>query len=277
MSSIEIVVISLASAAERRRSAAERLHALQWPWRFFDAHTAVDNELPYDPERAALCRGYRLTPAEIGCFSSHFNCIKLHASRSDAKPTHMLVLEDDVVLDPCFDVAVIPALMSRLEIDYLRLFSRFMTRSKYLGRVGSNRSLYRFVVPPYGAQAYAISRAGARRFIDSVSQIERPVDDELDRYWVNDLPAYALFPYPVIESSATTTVAKGFADNRPVSQSRRARGFTMVWQEKFRRGRANLRLAAQDAAVTRALRGFKPGSLELPGIATGTDKSAVPR
>lgn len=265
MSSIEIVVISLPSAIERRRLAAERLNAMPWSWRFFDGHTAVDNSLPYDPERAVISRGYRLTPAEIGCFSSHFECIKLHAIRPDDGPQYRLVLEDDVVLDTCFDVDLVPALMRRLQIDYLRLFSRFMTRSKYLGRVGSNRVLYRFVVPPYGAQAYAISREGARRFVASVSQIERPVDDELDRYWANDLPAYALFPYPVFESSTVTTVAKGFSNTKLASQSQRARAFSMRWREKVRRERANLRLRAKDREISRVLREF-----------TGTGSSTEP-
>jgi len=260
MASIEIAVISLPNATDRRTAAAERLNALAWPWRFFNAHTANENSLPYDPEQALLRRGYRLKPAEIGCFSSHFACMKAHSARTEGEYPYLLVLEDDVVLDPAFNLEMIPALMQSLQIEYLRLFSRFMTRVKYLGRVGSDRGLYRFIVPPYGTQAYVVSKLGARRFVESVSRIDRPVDDELDRYWANQLPTYALYPYPVIESSTLTTVAKGFADNATVSRSHRAHAFALLWREKFRRERANLRLAAQDAAVARALRQFKPES-----------------
>jgi len=254
MAAPEIVVISLASATQRRRSAAERLNALPWRWRFFDAHTATQNTLPYDPERAMLQRGYRLTTAEIGCFSSHFECIKAHAAQPDGALPYLLVMEDDVVLDPQFDLELLPRLMGQLGIDYLKLFSRFMTRVSYIGRVGIDRGLYRFIVPPYGTQAYVISRAGAQRLVSSISRIDRPVDDELDRYWANGLPTYALFPYPVSESSTTTTVAKGFSNNQSASQWQRIHANALLWRDKFRREWANLRLGTRDKAVTRGLR-----------------------
>ncbi len=253
MSSLEIVVISLPTSTLRRQLVAERLNSLPWPWRFFDAHRASDNTLPYDPERAFLMRGYRLQPGEIGAFSSHYACLRQHAAAEDTSRPYLLVLEDDVLLDNGFDFDLIPKLMTALRIEYLRLYSRFITRVRYLGRVGVSRGLYRFIVPPYGNQAYVVSRIGAQRFVRSVTSIERPIDDEMDRYWVNGLPTFALFPYPALELSLQTTVAKGYADNRPISRTQKARSIALAWWQKALREYCNFGLRSTDRAVSHAL------------------------
>jgi GR25 family glycosyltransferase involved in LPS biosynthesis len=154
----------------------------------------------------------------------------------------MVVLEDDVLLDERFDFGALPTLMSQLDIHYLKLYSRFLTRFRYLGRIGQ-RGLYRFVVPPYGSQAYVISKVGARRLVSAAKRIERPIDDEMDRYWVNGLPTYVLFPFPVLESELGSTIAKGSAQ-LTLLQGIESRAF--IWADKVPREYANLRLLLRD-------------------------------
>ena len=114
MAPIEFRVISLTTASQRRAMVKLRMGRLGLPWRFFDAHTAADNTLPYDAERALTRRGYRLKPAEIGCFSSHVGCLRAYLEDADGSE-FLLVLEDDVLLDEHFDFSALPELMRSLE------------------------------------------------------------------------------------------------------------------------------------------------------------------
>jgi glycosyl transferase family 25 len=102
--------------------------------------------------------------------------------------------------------------MGAVGIDYLKLYSRFANRPQYVGRVG-HRSLIRFAKESYGNQAYMVSTAGARKLTRAISRIDRPVDDEMERYWITGLPVYAIFPYPVLELNVSSTVPKGSTPN----------------------------------------------------------------
>lgn len=251
MAAIEFRVISLAAATQRRAMVEHRMGTSGLAWRFFDAHTAADNPLPYDAERALTRRGYRLKPAEIGCFSSHVGCLRAYLEDPSAAE-FLVVLEDDVLLDEHFDFSVLPELLQSLDIHYLKLFSRFITRCRYLGRIGA-RGLYRFVVPPYGTQAYVVSKAGAQSLLNALGRIERPIDDAMDRYWITGLPTYALFPYPALESDLATTVAKGFSEPTPLTIRQALTLRAHVWAEKLPREWTSWRLRGRDRRLSAQL------------------------
>lgn len=248
---IEFVIVSLKTSSERRRLMAAQMSRQSRPWRFFDALTAVDRTLPYDAERSLIRRGYRLRPTEIGCFSSHFQCLKEHAASFNGA-NYMVVLEDDVFIDETFDFNLLTVAMSVLDIHYFKLYSRFLTRCRFIGRLGQ-RGIYRFVVPPYGTQAYVVSKAGARRATESITRIDRPIDDELDRYWSSGLPTYAVFPYPVIELSLRSTIDKGFSAPDIASASQRLARFGFNWLDKIPRECADARLRNQDRRLAKAI------------------------
>lgn len=252
MRDLEFVIISLKASADRRELVAAQMNRQSRPWRFFDALTAVNSTLPHDPERSLIRRGYRLRPAEIGCFSSHFRCLKDHASSNDGA-NYLIVLEDDVFVDETFDFDLLITAMSELGIHYLKLYSRFLTRFRFIGRLGQ-RGMYRFVVPPYGTQAYVVSKIGARRITESISRIDRPIDDELDRYWSSGIPTYALFPYPVIELGLRTTIEKGFNAPEDASALQRLWRFAFNWLDKFPREYASACLRVRDRQIAKALR-----------------------
>lgn len=198
-----ILVVSLADAAERRARIAAMLGATDWPWRFLDAARAEPAAAPYDAAAALRHRGRALTPAERGCFGSHFAAWA--ALRDDPALSHILVIEDDVLLDPGFDFAGLPALMTATGIDYLRLYARFSVASRRIALVG-HRWLIRFRRPPYGTQCYMLSRRGAETLLGAAASVSRPIDDEMDRYWHNGLPIYALYPFPVLEMQTGSSV-----------------------------------------------------------------------
>lgn len=221
------------------------------PWRFQDANDGVDNVLPYDPRRAKIRYGSRLTQSEIGCFYSHYSCMKDFAE-SDSSFDYLLVLEDDVWIDKRFSFSSIPKIMSWLDMHFLVLYSRRMKRASFLGSIG-HRSLFRFSVTPFGGQAYVVSKAGARKIVNSIQRIDRPFDNEMEMYWINGLPTYALFPYPVIELNFCSTVAKGYAAGEKLSLLTQLQRFAYRSQNKSRRILGHLFLLQSDRRIRRLL------------------------
>jgi glycosyl transferase, family 25 len=248
---LEFFVISLPESNARRRMVSEMLQGSPYSWRIFDACTAMDNTLPYDPERAIIRYGRRLTSGEIGCFVSHYRCLK-EFSLSDSAADYMLVLEDDVWIDPRFDFAGLPEILERLDIHFMMLHTRHLARSRFLGRVG-NRLIFRFAAPPYGTQAYIVSKKGACEIVKAIHRIDRPIDDEMERYWINGLPTYALFPHPVIELNFESTVPKGVTDLRRMSLGQRVLRNFHIWVEKISRRYANILLRRDDCRMSRKL------------------------
>jgi GR25 family glycosyltransferase involved in LPS biosynthesis len=246
---LQIVVISLAGSARRPRM-QQAMEALGLTWRFFDACTGAGAQ-PYDPERAMRLWGRPMTGGEVGCAASHLAVIQQAASDPDHGWT--LVLEDDVALDPLFDLRAATALCEDMGLDYLRLYARFLAPSRTLAWLGQ-RQLVRFLRSPMGSQAYLISRRGAAGASPRMSRIERPVDWELDRFWHNGLTNYALFPFPLLELGSASTVSKvpSGPEAKPTPFQRLYRLAYRTW-EYIRRDLANLRLRAQEAALKRRL------------------------
>lgn len=206
---LAVRVLTLPGATERQN----RMRALIGeasgldgvPWQFHHAVPFDACTLGYD-DRAAHAAGRTLSAAELSCFVSHLGIISswLEEGASDV----LLVLEDDIYLDPWFDFRAVAALASSAGLDYLRLYSRVWMPARqivYRGRF----QLVRFTWSPSGTQAFMLTRQGARRIVDAVTargRIVRPVDDLLDRYWEVGNAIYGLFPSPVIESNMSTTI-----------------------------------------------------------------------
>lgn len=245
--SIEIAVISLASATARRKRVGEMLKDSRLPWRIFNASSSEDRTLPYDEGRALIRHGSRLTAGEIGCFVSHYNCVREFAL-SPSSPEYLLVLEDDVWIDPSFEFSILPKIMSRLGMDYLALYSRRITDVRFLGRIGV-RALVRFVSAPWGTQAYVLSKRGARKILQAIQRIDRPIDNEIQRYWKNGLPTYALFPYPVMELNFASTLPKGYIEKSKFSLLQRIERFLYRAWNKMRKICANCLLIWRDRKI----------------------------
>lgn len=206
---LAVRVLTLAGATDRQRQmrlgieGACGLKGVQW--RFHHAVPFEGSDLSYD-DAAAHAAGRTLSAAELSCFVSHLGIISdwLDEDPSDV----LLVLEDDVYLDPWFDFGATAALAHSAGLDYLRLYSRVWMPARqivYRGRV----QIVRFTWSPGGTQAFMLTRQGARRIVDAVAakgRIIRPVDDLIDRYWEIGNPVYGMFPSPVIEHNMSTTI-----------------------------------------------------------------------
>ncbi|HMF52604.1 MAG TPA: glycosyltransferase family 25 protein [Candidatus Saccharimonadales bacterium] len=255
-SDLSIVVISFPGSARRER-VSSNLNSLSIPWTFFDAHREPKNNLPqYNEVNSVRFWGRGLSKSEIGCAASHIDIIAEMAKSQDEK--WILVVEDDVVLDPGFDYRALVDICKIGGIGYLRLHARHLARSRHVMWLGQ-RELVRFKKAPMGTQAYLISSSKARSFVNQVKTIDRPIDWEMDRFWANGLHNYALFPFPCLELVLTSSIKK-----EPESSKKRTAYDKAVWfawksKESLCRSLMDIYLRYQDRNIRRALEGKTTG------------------
>jgi GR25 family glycosyltransferase involved in LPS biosynthesis len=208
--SVEIVVISLPSASQRRRNIEAMFEGTGLVWSYFDAHNALKHAgLRYDLGEVKRLFGRTLTGPEIAVCSSHVAVLSEFLERG--KSDYVLVLEDDVIFDTDFPLDEFAGFCAENGMDYVRLFGKHYAGAVRLGFF-FDRSIVRFTTSPAGAQAYLMSKSGARRFLDSYPLIDATVDLAMDAFWKTELPIYSIFPYPIIERYSPTSI--------PVNESR---------------------------------------------------------
>lgn len=229
--------ISLAGS-DRRPRIQQQLDATPLTWSFFDACTGAPTDLPYDPARALARHGRRLTPGELGCFASHW-ALWEELIASEACDV-MLVLEDDLIINPVFFDAMESVVEAAKDYGYLRLYAKvpagIRVEASFL-----DRHVARFSGRAYGTQAYFITKDTARRWRNSIREIVRPIDDEMDRYWAHGIPARAVFPFPVMEVAYGSTIEAKRRQADPLTKRERLQWEgAKVW-EKVRRHAADWR------------------------------------
>jgi GR25 family glycosyltransferase involved in LPS biosynthesis len=245
-SELSVVVISLPNSV-RREHVRTYLDPLSIPWTFFDARREPRNHLPpYSNTESVRFWGRSLSKSEIGCAASHIDILTELAQSQQEK--WLLVIEDDVALDPGFNYRALVDLCKTSGIGYLRLYARHQARSRHVIWLGQ-RELVRFKKAPMGSQAYLISSRKARCFVDTVRTISRPIDWELDRFWQNGLHTYALFPFPCIELTTVSSITKQAELGTRPSAYDRAVWFFWKSKEAIRRLAMNMYLRHQDARI----------------------------
>ncbi len=217
-SGLAIRVISLRESAERRTLVQANLDGCPVAWAFLDASEPGDpgglDNVPADQEAQF---GRALTDGEVACFQSHARALDCF----DADPglQWLIVLEDDVWLDTRYPFEELAAWLEVKTIGFLRLYAREWRRAFPRFRFGERQILY-LTTDPFGAQGYMISRAAAARFRARLHRVERPIDDELGRFWENGLDNHLLFPFPIIERHIPSTL---IAEREIAVQDRRRR------------------------------------------------------
>ena len=201
---VEIVVVSLPTAAQRRRNIEAMFRGTGFNWTYFDAHTSLKHPgLRYDLGEVKRLFGRTLSGPEIAVCSSHVAVLSDFLARGATE--YILVLEDDVIFDTDFPLEEFGAFCSENDIDYVRLFGKHYSNAVRLGFF-FDRSILRYTTSPAGAQAYLMSKAGARKFLESYRSIDATVDLAMDAFWITQLPIYSIFPYPIIERYSPTSI-----------------------------------------------------------------------
>lgn len=203
----EIVVISLITADDRRKAIEQNLESRdRVSWRFFDALQADSDAvgLSSDPDRQIARYGRRLGASEIGCFKSHYAVLQSFIATGNTP--WLLVLEDDVWLDPAFDILEVIDAAEKRNLHCIRLFVKMYKPARLLGMLSGFRQLIQYKSDPYGMQAYLISKAGAAAFLNGIRSIDLPIDDELGRFWRHNLPPVSVFPSPAVEKAVPSNL-----------------------------------------------------------------------
>ena len=201
----KIIVINMADAAERRSRFQDRARNAPVAWRFQPARTSLHPDLRYDEQGAIVAKGRPLRAGEIGCYSSHYAAWQeLQGDDVD----QYVVLEDDVIVDWIFIGKLAEVDLAGMGVNYLRLYYKSpariaMVKENFIERA---RSIVELAGSAFGTQGYVITKAGARMLLDHCRVVTRPVDDEMDRSWAHGLPNLAVFPFPIIEESAGSTI-----------------------------------------------------------------------
>ncbi len=278
--SLDLRVLTLPSATARqdrmRGAVAAAAGLAGTPWRFIHGIPPEQAGLRYDDAAAFRARGRTLSPAEVSCFAGHYALVRDWSAAPGSD--YLLVLEDDVYLDPWFDFGEAARLMHVAGMDYLRLYGRAVVPACLLV-YWKRFQVMRFPWSPGGAQAYLLSRAGARRLLAAVEAtrlVVRPFDDLLDRAWETGNAVYALHPWPVLEHNVATTIhdpgvvrARQERQRRLVAEQGRGRLHgaarrVEALRERLARRAAERRLRAADAAVAARAKGF----LDAAGFAS---------
>jgi glycosyl transferase family 25 len=214
-------VISLDSAKSRRTRFAAHASEARLPWEFFDAQRTCGEELVYDEEGCIARKGRSLSSAELGCYTSHY---RVWADFIKSGDSQLVVLEDDVTVDWEYLEKLSKVDLHADGIDYLRMYSLAMPPSRKLGEY-QGRYLYELLGMSLGAQAYVLTRDGARRLLEHCRLIRSPIDDMMDRSWWGAPPSLALFPYPVMDVHSDSSIGTARDTGPKWTMARRLRRY----------------------------------------------------
>ena len=261
-----VIVISMADADSRRSRFEERAHNAPVAWSFYPAHTSLHPALRYDEESAIIAKGRPLRAGEIGCYSSHYAV--WHDLQSDDADQYV-VLEDDVIVDWTFIGKLAQVDLAAMGVNYLRLYYKFPARAALVKAdfIDRARSIVELAGNAYGTQGYAITKAGAKLFLDHCRLVCRPVDDEMDRTWVHGQWNLAVFPFPILEESASSTIGNTRFEGFVVPKHLKLKRLIAHRVERWRR----------DASITRRRIGrFWARLAARKGSQGNTDSSRKP-
>jgi len=199
---VRVRIISLAGSPRRAAMACQFGGVPGLDWSFFDALRVLPDGLAYDQAAARRLIRRELTGGEVGCFASHAALWRELVERGDAA---VVVLEDDVLIDPGF-LAALPGVVAATSAHpFVRLHAKAPVAARVIGRV-AGRHLVRYRGIAFGTQGYILRREGALRWLASITTVVRPVDDEIDRFWAHGVANIGIHPSPLIELSGPSTI-----------------------------------------------------------------------
>ena len=202
--STAIKVISLKNSLQRREEfAAQAPNNIDWS--FFDAHTGPAAPLVYDAKESRRRFGRDLSPAEIGCYTSHFKCWEWLANSTYDQ---LIIFEDDTLVDWAVIKELAYVKLADYGLHYLRLFTTHpvdwkIVRWRFLS---PHYHLIRTTGVTFGMQGYILTKAAAERLVKTYAQIIWPIDWVTTRYWEHGLVKYCLFPFCVMEKYTPSTI-----------------------------------------------------------------------
>lgn len=201
---LNIQVISLKRAVDRRISVQNKMKGLNLSWSFLDAVDGKKIQWPpseYIPWKVKLLLGFELTKSEVACFLSHKlawgECLKLNRTT--------LVLEDDFLLDEKFFLALECLLKNFDDWEIARLQGISNVSHIDLQEFCEYR-IVKNLGDPLGSTAYLIKPSGAHKLLSSSKKIYEPVDHFLEHTKKHQSKIVACIPYPIKSDCFPTTI-----------------------------------------------------------------------
>jgi glycosyl transferase family 25 len=241
---MDVVVISLRRAAERRASAQRQLESRGIPFEFFDAvEGSIDappDVGPVDESKYLLHTLRKPLPTELACYASHRRVWQLCAERN--RP--VVVLEDDFDLLENFSSALAATAELIEEFGFIRLESHARSKRKTDQRPQLVRRLREFELlfltdVPLCMLAYALSPAAAGRLLRAATPITAPVDKFLQFVWEHETPIHALTPASVVASQLHASSTIGSRAKKTYDLRVRLRRAASKYVGEIRRRRFN--------------------------------------
>lgn len=190
---IPIRIISLKSAADRRRFQEEQFTKLALPFLFLDA-TTKDDISKNTREKFANTWQRSLLDSEIACLLSH----KAIWDKIVAHDQPMLILEDDVLLSPKLP-GILAAVDGVTATDILQLETFARTKAISIDPTGNiaGRAIHRLTSGRAGSAAYILWPDGAKKLLLEIEKIMAPADAFING--VKSLRAVQIVPAPAIQ------------------------------------------------------------------------------
>ena len=188
---LRLHVVNLPRSTGRRASMEAQAAALGVSLTFFEA---VDGRVPH-PLFAHVHAGKRqarkgrpFQPGELGCWASHY----LLWQQCVAENRPMIVLEDDILLDPCFPDLLRALPQVPAEVGYFRLHAENQPSVPW--RRFGDFTLHRYWQNPSCTFGYHLAPAAAERFLRHAAEWIVPVDDYMDLAWLHGVECLGLKP-----------------------------------------------------------------------------------
>ena len=191
---MDILIISLPNAKERRDFQQNQLSKLGLEFEFLDATSIHDlNEATYKKHYQDWQRPLKTT--EVACYYSH----RRAWDRVIQSNKPVLILEDDALLSKCVPT-LLKDLLSRKDADLINFENR--GRKKFVSRSGEpivcNSKLLRLYQDRTGAAGYILWPSGAKKLIQCEDQKGIALADAHITA-CNNLTVYQVEPSPIIQ------------------------------------------------------------------------------
>jgi len=230
---MDILVISLPSAEERRNFQQEQLSKLGLDFNFLDATATNDiSKTTYKQHYQDWQRPLKET--EVACYYSHRYA--WDSVIQSNQPT--LILEDDALLSRCTP-ALLKSLSIKKNVDLINLENR--GRKKFVSKssesIACNSKLVRLYQDRTGAAGYILWPSGARKLIQC-EKIKGIALADAHITACNSLSAYQVEPSPIVqldhcEHYGIDNHASSSTSSSTVSSTNNPKGNWIFWIKRI--------------------------------------------
>jgi len=201
---VSIFIINLDESTGRFQRVSSRLEKLGLDFERVPAIssgmlTSVEKRR-LNPERPWIL----LSDSELACFASHLKAIQLVADRELERA---IILEDDAIFDDDFSIWAANEFPLPDDLDIIKLEGFGAEGTIKIPILVYLDKIVQFSYKPtWGAAAYLITLAGARKALKELKIVRGQLDYDLFAYWKTGLRVYEANPFPARQDGSSSTI-----------------------------------------------------------------------